>query len=127
MAKRPWVNPQEVKDYSSSKAVKTRNDTQIQVDITRAEQYVIKHTNNSFSDCDAVPPSIKTAVLILAEAYGHNAAVTAKEVKSETFDDYSYTAESSVVNVANLDLDSLLEDYIVAKPKNGVKMSMRKL
>jgi len=127
MATRPWVTPQEVKDYSEIPAVQKRSDARLTVDIARAEQYVITYTHNSFKDEEEIPTSVKTAVLLLAEAYGHNAAIAAKEVKSETFDDYSYTAETSQISIEALDLAALLDDYVKAEPRNGVTLRMRKL
>lgn len=127
MAERPWVIPQEVKEYSEIPAVQKRSDTRLTVDIARAEQYVITYTHNSFKDEEEIPQAVKTAVMILAEAYGHNAAISAKEVKSETFDDYSYTAETSQISVEALDLAALLDDFVKAEPRNGVTLRMRKL
>lgn len=127
MADRPWVTPNEVKEYSEIPAVQQRSDARLTVDIARAEQYVITYTHNSFKDMEEIPQAVKTAVLILAEAYGHNAAIAAKEVKSETFDDYSYTAETSQISVEALDLAALLDDYVIAQPRNGVTLRMRKL
>lgn len=127
MAERPWVIPQEVKDYSEIPAVQQRSDTRLAVDIARAEQYVITYTHNSFKDLKEVPGPVKTAVLLLAEAYGHNAITAAKEVKSETFDDYSYTAESSPISIEALDLSALLDDYVINEPRNGVTLRMRRL
>nr|UWI04087.1 MAG: Protein of unknown function (DUF3199) [Bacteriophage sp.] len=127
MAERPWVTPKEVKEYSEIPAVQQRSDARLTVDIARAEQYVITYTHNSFKDMEEIPQAVKTAVLILAEAYGHNAAIAAKEVKSETFDDYSYTAETSQISVEALDLAALLDDYVIAQPRNGVTLRMRKL
>lgn len=127
MAERPWVTPKEVKEYSEIPAVQQRSDARLTVDIARAEQYVITYTHNSFKDMEEIPQAVKTAVLILAEAYGYNAAIAAKEVKSETFDDYSYTAETSQISVEALDLAALLDDYVIAQPRNGVTLRMRKL
>ncbi len=127
MAKRPWVTPQEVKEYSEIPAVQQRSDTRLAVDIARAEQYIITYTHNSFKDMEEAPASVKMAVLLLAEAYGHNAIIAAKEVKSETFDDYSYTAESSQISVEALDLSALLDDYVINEPRNGVTLRMRRL
>ena len=45
---RPWVKPQQVKEYTSSPEVKNRSDTQLAYDIARAEKYVIFHTHNQF-------------------------------------------------------------------------------
>lgn len=127
MAARPWVTPQEVRDYSEIPAIQKRSDARLTVDIARAEQYVITYTHNSFKDEEEIPTSVKTAVILLAEAYGHNAAIAAKEVKSETFDDYSYTAETSQISIEALDLAALLDDYVKTEPRNGVTLRMRKL
>ena len=109
MADRPWVTPEEVREYSELPAVQQRSDTRLIVDIARAEQYVITYTHNSFKD------------------YGHNAAIAAREVKSETFDDYSYTAEAIQISIDGLDLAALLDDYVIAEPRKGVTLRMRKL
>ncbi len=125
MADRPWVTPQEVKEYSEIKKIQERKDIRLTVDIARAEQYVMTYTHNTFEEYKEIPSSIKTAILILAEAYGYNAIIATKEVKSETFDDYSYTTESNAIQMEKLDLEALLNDYI--KPKNRISMCIRKL
>ena len=62
------------------------------------------------------------------EAYAHNAVEQTKvRLKSETFDDYSYTAESSIIDVGKLGVESLLDDYVVVQPLNGVTMRLRSL
>lgn len=128
MAKRPWVTPQEVKEYTEIAVVQKRTDARLMVDISRAEQYVIAQTHNTFEDHEEIPTAVKTAVILLAEAYANNAAESAKKVKSETFDDYSYTAtDSSTISISGLDLASLLDDYTITAPNNGVIMRMRKL
>lgn len=125
MAKRPWITPQEVKNYSEIQAVQERSDERLTVDIARAEQYVITYTHNSFEK--ELPQAVKTAVLILAEAYGHNATIAAKEVKSETFDDYSYTAETKQISIEALDLAALLDAYVLTEPRRSITMRMRRL
>lgn len=127
MAKRPWVTPQEVREYSEIPAVQKRTDARLTVDIARAEQYVITYTHNTFEAEEEIPPAVKTAVLILAEAYAHNSVQAAREVKSETFDDYSYTAEASSISIDGLDLAALLDAFVKAEPKNGVTLRMRRL
>ncbi|MGN0621141.1 MAG: DUF3199 family protein [Porcipelethomonas sp.] len=127
MAVRPWVLPQEVRDYTDIRAVAERTDTRLAVDISRAEQYVIKHTHNDFSEYETIPQNVKTAVILLSEAYGYNSVVSAKELKSETFDDYSYTVESKTISFGGLDLESLLSEYVREKPKNNVTMRLRRL
>lgn len=127
MAARPWVTPKEVRDYSDKKAVQERTDARLAIDISRAEQYVISHTKNDFSEYAEIPQSVKTAVILLAEAYAYNAVISSKELKSETFDDYSYTAENSIISFDTLGIDPLLEEYVNVKPKNGVTMRLRRL
>ena len=127
MADRPWVTPEEVKDYSEIPAVQKRSDARLTVDIARAEQYVVTYTHNSFEGEEEIPQSVKTAVLILAEAYAHKAITPAKEVKSETFDDYSYTSETSQISIEELDLAALLDEFVRTEPRNGVTLRMRKL
>ena len=127
MATRPWVTPEEVRQYSENEAVQNRTDARLATDIARAEQYVITYTHNKFDGDAALPESVKTAVILLAENYGRNAVMSAKNVKSETLDDYSYTAADSVLGVDGLDLAALLDDYVVAQPRNSITMRMRRL
>lgn len=129
MAKRPWVKPMEVRLYSEIASVQERKDDRLLVDITRAEQYVITYTHNTFADVDCIPLPVKTAVIILAEAYARGAAskFTTKGVKSETFDDYSYTADDGTVDYGSLGLAALLDDFVIAAPNHGVTMRMRRL
>ena len=127
MVKHPWITPQEVRDYSEIPTVQNRSDARLTVDIARAEQYVVTYTHNTFENYEEMPQPVKMAVLILAEAYGHNAALVAKDVKSETFDDYSYTSETSQISVDGLDLAALLDDFVIAEPRNGITLRMRRL
>ena len=127
MADRPWVSPQEVKDYSEIKAVQQRTDARLKIDISRAEQYVISYTHNDFSEYNTIPSAVKNAVILLAENYAHAAVMSSKQEKSETFDDYSYTAFSSAdisADVSNLWLDSLLDEYVKVKARGNVTMRM---
>lgn len=127
MAKRPWVTPQEVKEYSEIPAVQNRTDTRLAIDIARAEQYVITYTHNTFEDVEEIPQEVKTAVILLAETYAHNSVMVSRDKKSETFDDYSYTADVSSISVDGLDLAALLDAFVKAEPKNGVTLRMRRL
>ena len=108
MPKRTWVTPKEVREYSEIKSVQERTDARLVIDISRAEQYVISYTGNDFSEYEEIPQNVKTAVILLAEAYGYNSAVSAKELKSETFDDYSYTADTSLKSFDDIGLKPLL-------------------
>lgn len=133
MAERPWVLPEDVKAYTEIESVQQRTDARLEVDIARAEQYVISYTHNKFSDCDKIPPAIRTAVILLAEAYASYSAQLKKTgggtIKSETYDDYSYTAGEGTFEdlVKALDLDALLDEYLIAQPRSGVTMRLRKL
>ena len=129
MAVRPWVAPSEVKAYSDIEAVASRSDDKLRLDITRAEQYVITYTNNDFSEYTQVPSEVKTAVILLAENYARAAVSPSntKGLKSESFDDYSYTASDSVSSKNDLDLSALLGAYIKTPPESNFTMRMRKL
>lgn len=133
MAERPWVKPEDVKAYTDIEAVQRRDDTKLEVDVARAEQYIITYTNNRFTDYDEVPAPVKTAVILLAEAYASYANLLKTTgggaFKSESFDDYSYsTGESSLEDMIKaLDLAALLDDYVIVIPNNGVTMRLRKL
>lgn len=127
MAERPWVTPDEVREYSEVPEVQNRSDARLAVDIARAEQYVITYTHNDFSDVEEIPPSVKAAVIILAENYAHNTVLVSKGVKSETFDDYSYTAADSAFSLADLDLAALLDPYVKAQANYTVTMRLRRL
>lgn len=128
MAKRPWVTPQEVKDYTEFPEVQARGDAKLAIDISRAELYVINYCNCKFDDDEKfpqIPEQVKTAVILLAEAYAHNAVeITKSRLKSETWDDYSYTAESYILDTSGIDIKSLLDEFAVAAPKNGVTMRL---
>ncbi len=133
MAERPWALPKDVKEYTEIEAVQNRSKARLEVDIARAEQYVINYTNNQFTDYVEIPSPIKTAIILLAEAYASYSSQLKKTggraLKSENFDDYSYTASDSTFEdlVKALDLDVLLDGYVIAKPRSGVTMRMRKL
>ena len=126
---RPWVTPADVKAYSDYEDVQQRNDTKLAVDITRAEQMVISYTHNRFDDeaLEAIPEGVKTAVILLAERYAHTAYKTTRAYQSETFDDYSYTANDSEVSLADMGLAALLDDYVLSAANGSLFMRLRKL
>lgn len=128
MANRPWATSEDVKNYTEYPSVKKRDDSKIAVDIKRAEQYIISYTNNAFRNSVEIPEPVKTAVILVAEAYAYNTTLTSREMKSEQFDDYSYTvADAEPIDLAGLDLASLLEDYCKAEEKSGITLRMRAL
>lgn len=133
MPQRPWVTPADIRDYTDISAVKERSDTKLQVDIARAEQYVITYTHNHFDEYEEIPSPVKTAVILLAETYASYANILrvtgGGAMKSETFDDYSYsTGDSTFTDMTRaLDLAALLDDYVISTASCGVTMRMRKL
>lgn len=131
MADRPWAVPADVISYTDYTQVKERAEAKLQVDISRAEQYVISYTNNDFSDVENIPDPVKTAVILLAEAYAYNACADARSggrrMKSESFDDYSYSSDDAYISIDDLDVKILLDPYIKAVARKGITMRMRKL
>lgn len=129
MANSPWVTPDDVKRYTDFADVQSRSSDKIEMDIMRAELWITNYCNNDFSDAEAypdIPKGVKMATIILANAYAHNAVETSvNRKKSETFDDYSYTAESSVIDIDSLDINGLLDPYAIARFNNAVTMRMR--
>lgn len=129
MAARPWVTPEEVRAYSDRADVQGRDNTKLAVDISRAEARIVRMTGNDFADDEdypALPEPVKTAALILAEAIANNSVQATKTLKSETFDDYSYTAEDATVDLDGLGLDDLLAPYIVDSD-GRINMRLRRL
>ena len=133
MAERPWVLPKEIKAYTDIEAVQQRKKDKLEMDIARAEQYVITYTHNRFEGYDKIPGPVRTAVILLAEAYASYANQLKKTgggaVKSETFDDYSYTAGEGTFEdfVKALDLAALLDDFVIKQASGTVAMRMRRL
>ena len=126
---RPWITPDDVKTYSDYEDVQQRSNTKLALDISRAEQAVISYTHNRFDseDLEEIPPGVKTAVILLAERYAHTAFRTAQAYRSETFDDYSYTANNSEVSLDDMGLGSLLDEYVLSAGSGSVFMRLRRL
>ena len=129
--KRPWILPDEIREYTSSQMVKDRTDSQLAYDIARAEKYVIFHTHNKFDSEEyesGLPSDVTMAVILLAEVYAKQ-AITQKEgaLSSETFDDYSYTVDVGVDIVDSLGLGAMLEEYVLSEDQGKAVMKLRKL
>lgn len=132
---RPWVTPQEVRDYTDITDVIARSDAKLETDISRAEARVIAITHNKFDDekyATAMPSEVKTAVILLAESYAVSAIKATRAnnsaYESETLDDYSYKkATGAEIDESELDLTSLLDGYILTGAKGTVTMRLRKL
>ena len=129
--KRPWILPDEIREYTSSQKVKDRTDSQLAYDIARAEKYVIFHTHNKFESEEyesGLPSDVTMAVILLAEAYAKQ-AITQKDgvMSSETFDDYSYTVDIGSDIADNLGLGAMPEEYVLPEDQGKVVMKLRKL
>lgn len=129
--KRPWILPDEIREYTSSQKVKDRTDSQLAYDIARAEKYVIFHTHNKFESEEyesGLPSDVTMAVILLAEVYAKQ-AITQKDgvMSSETFDDYSYTIDIGSDIADSLGLGAMLEEYVLPEDHGKVVMKLRKL
>ena len=133
MAERPWVLPKEIKAYTDIEAVQQRKKDKLEMDIARAEQYVITYTHNRFEGYDKIPGPVRTAVILLAEAYAsysnHLKKTGGGAVKSETFDDYSYTAGEGTFEdmVKALNLAALLDEFVVQQASGNMTFRIRRL
>ena len=124
---RPWVTPEEVKTYTDHKEIAERSNEKLKTDIFRAEQKVISITHNNFDseELEKIPESVKIAVMILAEAYANNSIEKSKkQIRSEIFDDYSYSLDSGIIDIDSLDLDYLLKDYMLEAGSGNVILRM---
>lgn len=128
---RPWVKPEQVKEYSSSTKVRERTDEQLAYDIARAEKYVIFHTHNKFDATkyrSKLPSDVTMAVILLAEAYAKQAIIQKDgAMSSESFDDYSYTIDTDSDIADSLGLGAMLDEYVIPDDSGKVIMKMRKL
>ena len=112
---RPWVTPEEVKTYTDHKEIAERSNEKLKTDIFRAEQKVISITHNNFDseELEKIPESVKIAVMILAEAYANNSIEKSKkQIRSETFDDYSYSLDSGIIENDSPPYQYLLKEYM---------------
>ena len=120
---RPWISPDDVKEYTDYPEVAERSEGKLKQDILRAEMKIIKITNNRFDDDEKYPEiteQVKLATILVAEAYAKNLVERAtKKIKSETFDDYSYElTETKDIDISGLDLDELLADFVIQSRGN---------
>lgn len=125
MASRPWVTPQDVKDYTDYKEVAGRTDEKLKVDIVRAEQYIITRCNDDFSEFSELPESVRIAAILLTELYAYNSVEGERSMRSESFDDYSYTLDDRrKPSLDGIGLDTLLDPYKKVKGKGNVTFRM---
>lgn len=137
MATRPWLTPDELKEYTDFERVKSRADIKLKADITRAENYIIHRTNNDFA-CEekysTIPEDIKLATMLVAEHYSISVAVDkdsgilVSDLQGETFKDYSYTKKATKdKSVDDIDIDALISRFVVLPTIGTVNLKLRKL
>lgn len=117
------VMPEDVKNYTTSKEVKNRDDDNITIDIRRAIKYIKMYTNNNFAEYEQIPTDVINAIIILSDFYARK-EVYKSEYTSETLDEYSYTKDGNILTISDLDIDVLLDEYVIYK--SNVKLSIRK-
>lgn len=126
---RPWVTPKEVKEYSDLPSVQSRQDAKLQIDIQRAESYIIHYCHHDFSAekyAGSIPQDVRMAAMLLAEYYAYSKQNVGSKT-SETFDDYSYTTSDSQIELSTLGLEALLDQFIEDKAEERFIMRLRKL
>lgn len=131
MAARPWITTNELISYSDFPDVQSRAPEKLSVDIKRSEASIISYCKQDFSTYETIPDDIKTADLLLAEYFAHNAQAIQKAgaKQSETFDDYSYSIGTSDMSsmFTALGIDVLLNAYVVSDAAGSVFLRLRKL
>ncbi len=131
MAKRPWATAEDIVAYTEIQAVKERSPAKLEIDISRAEAYVINYTRNNFEDDSypELPNSVKNATVLLAEFYSHKAIKSEDRFfKSESIGgNYSYTLADNESGIAALDLAPLLDAYYIPESDQDIELRIIKL
>lgn len=80
MPKRPWITPDDLRTYSDDEGITNRPDEKLQIDISRAESYVLTYTHNrnllDDEQYPEVPEAVRTATILIAEYYATTASST---------------------------------------------------
>lgn len=124
MAQRPWIQPDDVRGYTENPTVQARSDARLAFDIGRAEAYVIQYCDQEF-ESGPLPENVRMAVILIAEHCAARAAAEANGaslLRSETNDDYSYTAKDMEASLADLNLGWLLDPYVQKRVRHGLRM-----
>lgn len=115
---RPWVRPEQLVEFSEHESVKSKSTIRLSAMISLAESKIIAFCKHDFSDEDKYPElplDVKNATLILADALCYNDSLQISgTLKSETYDDYSYTVEVKEISTDFdiLGIESLLKPYV---------------
>ena len=73
MPKRPWITPDDLRTYSDDEGITNRPDEKLQIDISRAESYVLTYTHNrnllDDEQYPEVPEAVRTATILIAQQH----------------------------------------------------------
>lgn len=137
---RPWITPEYLRTYTNYDSVKNLTDEKLKFYIMRSEMYIIsigkKYYNIDFSNAEKYPTPVdeglKLADAITTEHYALTSTddSTFKGLKSETFDDYSYTKyDNQTGSINDLGILDILGSLVpsATTTKKPVMMRLRKL
>lgn len=129
------ITPDDVKSYTSFRAVQERQNSQLEMDIVQAEADIFQFVGHEYTDREkypldaqgnvTLPLRTKLAFIKLAEYYAlvNSDESIAKGVKSESIGDYSYTMKDG--ESGTLSLKSLLsQDVSSSTGKSGTRFRM---
>lgn len=120
---RPFITPDNLRDFTSYESVRKRYDERLAGDISRAELYAMDFCGQDFSDIQegSLPAErLVLAVTLIAEMYAFNAELKANAandsgggpfVRSESSQDYSCSYSNSkddLISIEDLDIPGLL-------------------
>lgn len=116
---RLWITVEELINFTEHDEVKNKSVVKTTVMISLAESKIIAYCKHDFSDEEKypeLPDDVKNATLILADALCYNDSLNISgKLKSETYDDYSYTMDVSEVSTDfdSLGISTLLDPYVI--------------
>lgn len=119
-----WVTAGDLKSFTERKEVSEKSDARLEALILLAMAKIKSYCHKNFVANDGIlviPDAVKTATLILADTLAYNDSFRqSSQLKSESYDDYSYTQETSEIstNFDDLDISALLKPYILQNSGN---------
>ena len=114
------IEPSDIKNYSTSKAIAERTDNQLVIDILQAQTKLFHMTGRKEDDeiFFPLPENIKIFLIKYSEFYALLADYTEKGYKTEAHDDYSYTKFDNA-KLQEPELLFLIKDYIKTDANAG--------
>lgn len=116
---RPWVLPANLRSFTEHNEVNEKTDDKLAVMISIAERKVIDYCKHDFTSEEyelSLPQDVKNAVLIIADSLSYNDSLRITgSLKSESYDDYSYTVDVHEISTDFdiLGVSSLLDPYVM--------------